>query len=314
MLRLRTPGRSRSGRESAGMITTDLEGVVEDAAARLYVWALKDIPQDLRDALAEAAGRETSETGKRVLNTILKNVQIADEVGNLVCQDTGIAVYMCRVGEHFPLHPTRIYEALKTGTERATIEHPLRSNTVHTITRQNTGPNTGHRLPIVHWEFVPEWDGLDVKCVPKGSGSENMSFLKMCVPADGVRGIKQFVLESIVDAGGKPCPPGIVGVGIGGSADYAMYLAKEAIARPVGTRNPDPHVAKLEEELFELLNETGIGPMGLGGDVTVLQCHIEHADTHMTLNPVAVNYQCWAARRATAHVSANGEVDYDREF
>jgi tartrate/fumarate subfamily iron-sulfur-dependent hydro-lyase alpha chain len=160
---------------------------------------------------------------------------------------------------------------------------------------------------------VPHWDGLDVKCVPKGSGSENMSFLKMCVPADGVKGIKQFVLESIVGAGGKPCPPGIVGVGIGGSADYAMYLAKEAIARPVGTRNPDPEVAKLEQELFELLNETGIGPMGLGGDVTVLQCHIEHADTHMTLNPVAVNYQCWAARRATAHVDAAGNVEFDRE-
>ena len=230
-----------------------------------------------------------------------------------MCQDTGIAVYTCRVGEHFPLHPARIYEALRDGTARATVEHPLRSNAVHTITRENTGANTGHRLPIVHWEFVPEWDGLDVKCVPKGSGSENMSFLKMCVPADGVRGIKQFVLESIVGAGGKPCPPGIVGVGIGGSADYAMYLAKEAIARPIGTRNPDAHVAKLEEELFELLNETGIGPMGLGGDVTVLNCHIEHADTHMTLNPVAVNYQCWAARRATAHVDAAGNVELDRE-
>jgi tartrate/fumarate subfamily iron-sulfur-dependent hydro-lyase beta chain len=140
-----------------------------------------------------------------------------------------------------------------------------------------------------------------------------MSFLKMCVPADGVKGIKQFVLESIVGAGGKPCPPGIVGVGIGGSADYAMYLAKEAIARPIGTRNPDPHVARLEEELFELLNETGIGPMGLGGDVTVLNCHIEHADTHMTLNPVAVNYQCWAARRATARVAADGTTTFDRE-
>ena len=129
-----------------------------------------------------------------------------------------------------------------------------------------------------------------------------MSFLKMCVPADGVRGIKEFVLESIVGAGGKPCPPGIVGVGIGGSADYAMYLAKEAIARPIGTRNADPIVAQLEDELMGLLNETGIGPMGLGGDVTVLNCHIEHADTHMTLNPVAVNYQCWAARRASAHI------------
>ena len=289
-------------------VAVDLAQAVEDAAAYLYVWALKDIPQDLRDALAEAKDRETSTPGKRVLETIVKNVAIADDRQNLVCQDTGIAVYTCRVGEHFPLHPA------KAGTERATLEHPLRSNAVHTLTRENTGPNTGYRLPIVHWEFIPEWDGLDVKCVPKGSGSENMSFLKMCIPADGVKGIKQFVLESIVGAGGKPCPPGIVGVGIGGSADYAMYLAKEAIARPVGTTNADPEVAKLEAELFELLNETGIGPMGLGGDVTALACHVEHADTHMTLNPVAVNYQCWAARRASAHVVADGSVEYDREF
>jgi len=162
--------------------TTELQHAVEDAAAHLYVWALKDIPQDLRDALKDAAGRETSVPGIRVLNTILRNVEVADTEGNLVCQDTGIAVYTCHVGEHFPLHPARIYEALRDGTARATIEHPLRSNAVHTITRENTGPNIGHRLPIVHWEFVKDWDGLDVKCVPKGSGSENMSFLKMCIP------------------------------------------------------------------------------------------------------------------------------------
>ena len=293
--------------------TVSLDDAVLEAAAHLYVWALKDIPQDLRDALSAARGRETSTTGIRILETIARNVEIADEQQNLVCQDTGIAVYYCRVGEHFPLHPARIQAALKAGTERATVEHPLRSNTVHTLTREGTGPNVGHRVPIVHWDFVPDWDGLDVKCVPKGSGSENMSFLKMLVPADGVAGIKRFVLESIVGAGGKPCPPGIVGVGIGGSADYAMHLAKEAIARPVGSRNPDPVVARLEDELYELLNETGIGPMGLGGDVTVLQCHVEHADTHMTLNPVAVNYQCWAARRASAHISPDGAVDFDRE-
>jgi fumarate hydratase subunit alpha len=296
------------------VVATDLQRAVEEAAAYLYVWALTDIPQDLRDALAAAREKETSVTGQRVLDTILRNVQVADETEKtLVCQDTGIAVYYCRVGERFPLHPARIYEALYDGTARATEEHPLRSNTVHTLTRENTGPNVGHRVPIVHWDFVPDWDGLDVKCVPKGSGSENMSFLKMCVPADGVAGIKRFVLDSIVGAGGKPCPPGIVGVGIGGSADYAMHLAKEAIARPVGTRNEDPEVAKLEHELTDLLNETGIGPMGLGGDVTVLHCHVEHADTHMTLNPVAVNYQGWAARRATAHIACDGTVDYDRE-
>ena len=258
--------------------------------------------------------RETSVTGQRVLQTILRNVNVAEEEKNLVCQDTGIAVYYCRVGEDFPLHPARIYEALKEGTERATVEHPLRSNTVHTLTRENTGQNVGHRVPIVHWDFVPDWDGLDVKCVPKGSGSENMSFLKMCVPADGVRGIKEFVLDSIVGAGGKPCPPGIVGVGIGGSADYAMHLAKEAIARPGRDAEPGPaRRASSSRSLYELLNETGIGPMGLGGDVTVLSVHVEHADTHMTLNPVAVNYQCWAARRASAHVASDGSVTYERD-
>src|SRR6266540_1950613 len=127
--------------------TTDLQHAVEDAAAHLYVWALKDIPQDLRDALAAARDRETSVPGRRVLETIHRNVSIADDEKNLVCQDTGIAVYHCRVGEDFPLHPARIYEALRDGTARATIEHPLRSNAVHTITRENTGPNIGYRLP-----------------------------------------------------------------------------------------------------------------------------------------------------------------------
>ncbi len=290
-----------------------LRQAVEDAAAELYVWSLKDIPSDLRDALGAALERETHKVGRRILETIHTNVAVADEGNRLVCQDTGIAVYYARVGERFPLHPARIEEALREGTRRATLDHPLRSNTVHTLTRKPTGDNTGHRIPHVHWEFVPGWDGLDIKCVPKGSGSENMSFLKMLVPADGVKAVKRFVLDSIVGAGGKPCPPGIVGVGIGGSADLAMHLAKEAIARPVGTHNPDPDVARLERELCDLLNETGVGPMGLGGDTTVLSVHVEQAHTHITLNPVAVNYQCWAARRATAHVSAGGEVAMDRD-
>jgi tartrate/fumarate subfamily iron-sulfur-dependent hydro-lyase alpha chain len=294
-------------------VATDLDRVLADTAAHLYVWALTDVPADLRTALGDGLERETSVPGRRVLETIVKNIEVADDERTLVCQDTGIAVYYCRVGEGFPLHPARIHQALHEGTERATVEHPLRSNTVHTLTRESTGANVGHRVPIVHWEFVPGWDCLDVKCVPKGSGSENMSFLKMCVPAEGVAGIKRFVLESVVGAGGKPCPPGIVGVGVGGSADYAMHLAKEAIARPVGTHNPDPAARRLEDELFELINETGVGPMGLGGDVTVLACHVEHADTHMTLNPVAVNYQCWAARRASARISPDGTVALSRD-
>jgi tartrate/fumarate subfamily iron-sulfur-dependent hydro-lyase alpha chain len=290
-----------------------LEASVESAAAELYVWALKDIPQDLRDALHSATQSESHPVGRRILETIDANVAIADERKTLVCQDTGLAVFYVRLGEGFPLHPARIERALREGTRRATLEHPLRSNTVHTLTREPTGDNTGHRIPHIHWEFVPHWDGMDVKCVPKGSGSENMSFLRMLTPADGVAAIKRFVIDSIVEAGGKPCPPGIVGVGIGGSADLAVQLAKQAIARPVGEPNADPHVAALERELFTLLNETGIGPMGLGGDTTVLAVHAEQAHTHITLNPVAVNYQCWAARRASAHIGRDGTIDYDRD-
>src|SRR5438552_1889773 len=316
MRRLRQARGQVRCRESESMsidTVTDLQAAVEDAAAYLYVWALKDIPQDLRDALKGAMERETHKVGRRILETINTNVSVADKNGNLVCQDTGIAVFYVRVGERFPLHPVHIEAALREGTRRATLEHSLRSNTVYTLTRKLIGDNTGHRIPHIHWEFVLGWDGMDVKCVPKGSGSENMSFLKMLVPADGVSAIKRFVLDSIVGAGGKPCPPGIVGVGIGGSADLAMHLAKEAIARPVDDVNPDPDVAALERELFGLLNETGIGPMGLGGDTTVLSVHVEQAHTHITLNPVAVNYQCWAARRASAHIFADGTVDYDRD-
>ncbi|MGN6377750.1 MAG: fumarate hydratase [Gaiellales bacterium] len=302
--------------KARGTVTTpalDLTQVVEDVAAHLYVWALQDIPQDLRDALRDSAQRETSQVGRRVLQTIHDNVAAADQHETLVCQDTGLPVFYARVGERFGMHPAAIEGALRRGIGRATLEHPLRSNTVHPLTRAATGDNTGRGVPDVHWEFVCGWDGLDLKCVPKGSGSENMSFLKMLAPADGVAGIKRFVLESVVEAGGRPCPPGIVGVGIGGSADLAMQLSKRAIARPVGEANPDPDVARLESDLYELLNETGVGPMGLGGDTTVLAVHVEHAHTHISLNPVAVNYQCWAARRASAHVAADGRVEYDRE-
>ena len=151
----------------------------------------------------------------------------------------------------------------------------------------------------MHYEFVPGSD-VTVHCLPKGSGCENMSFLKMLVPADGVRGIKRFVLECIVESAGKPCLPNVCGVGIGGSADLCTTLAKRALLRPVGDHNHDPLVAALEDELFALANELGLGPMGLGGDSTLLAVHIEHAHTHITQNPVSVCMECWNARHASA--------------
>ena len=181
--------------------------MLSKALLHLYVWALKDIPQDLRDALADAAARETSVTGQRVLQTILRNVNVAEDEKNLVCQDTGIAVYYCRVGEHFlsTLHASTPRSRRHRARDRrasAALEHGPHAHAEH------AGPNVGFRVPIVHWDFVPEWDGLDVKCVPKGSGSENMSFLKMCVPADGVAGSRSSSWSRSSAQAGSHARPG----------------------------------------------------------------------------------------------------------
>ena len=283
--------------------------VVEEAAKQSYIRALKLLPPDLKEALARARASETSQTGIEVLDIMLQNIDVAEGEQNLVCQDTGTVVFWLEVGEDCAFSMARLAAAVKKGTERATLEHPLRPNAVHPVTRQNTMTNTGRHLPVLHFDFVPG-DELKLMCLPKGSGSENMSFLKMFIPADGVKAIKQFVLECIVDAGPKPCPPTLVGVGLGGTSDLCAVLAKRALLRPIGSHNDDPVIAALEDELFAAANELGIGPMGLGGRNTALGVHIEHAHTHITQNPVAVNLQCWAARRASAVITPSGDVTY----
>jgi tartrate/fumarate subfamily iron-sulfur-dependent hydro-lyase alpha chain len=296
-------------------MTGDVYAAVEEAAKQLYVRALKVLPPDLKEALARARETETDETGKGFLDIMLENVDVAERDENLVCQDTGTVVFWLEVGDECAFNLARVTAAVKKGTERATLEHPLRPNAVHPLTRKNTMTNTGRHLPAMHYEFTagrPDLpaEALKLHCLPKGSGSENMSFLKMLIPADGVKGVKRFILECIVEAGPKPCPPTIVGVGLGGTADLCAALAKKAVLRPLGTHSDDPVVAALESELFEAANELGIGPMGLGGRNTVLGVHIEHAHTHITQNPVAVNLQCWAARRASAVVAPSGDVTY----
>jgi len=282
---------------------------VEEAAKQTYIRALKILPPDLKEALLRAQANETDPTGKGFLDIMVENIGVAERDENLVCQDTGTVVFWLEVGEDCPLNLARVTAAVKKGTERATLEHPLRPNAVHPVTRKNTLTNTGRHLPAMHYEFVPGSD-LKLNCLPKGSGSENMSFLKMFIPADGVSAVKKFVLECIVDAGPKPCPPTIVGVGLGGTADLCAALAKKAVLRPLGTHSDDPVIAALEDELYATANQLGIGPMGLGGDATVLGVHIEYAHTHITQNPVAVNLQCWAARRSSAVITPEGEVSY----
>jgi len=284
--------------------------LVEETAKELYIRALKILPPDVREALKKASAKETHSTAKEIFETILRNVEVSDQKDMLICQDTGLPIYIVKVGSRFPFDGAKVAAALKEGAKRATLEHPFRGSSTHPITRVNPQTSVGEGLPIIYWDFVADSDCLDILMVPKGSGSENMSAMKMFIPADGVAAVKKFVVETVLQSGSNPCPPGIIGVGIGGTADLVTKLAKEAIARPVGSHNHDPFFAKMEDELYEAINSLGIGPMGLGGAVTTLAVHIEWAHTHITQNPVAVNTQCWPARRARGKIYPNGKVEY----
>ncbi|MGI8906408.1 MAG: fumarate hydratase [Candidatus Sumerlaeaceae bacterium] len=283
--------------------------LIEETCRELYIRALKKIPPDVIQALNEALERETSDNARNILKLYLHSVELGQTKDMMVCQDTGIPIYWVEIGGNLRVDGSRITQAITRGTERATTEHPLRSSIVSPIKRENRQTSTGERIPVIKYDFVPESDVLDILFIPKGSGSENMTSLKMLVPAEGVKGIKRFVIEQVVGAGAKPCPPTIVGVGIGGSSDLCMALAKKATTRPIGSRNPDPEIAALEEELYNAINEIGLGPQGLSGKTTALAVNIESAWTHITCNPVAVNLQCWRAERSRAQIYPDLRVE-----
>lgn len=284
--------------------------LVEDVAKQLYIRALKILPPDVKEALKKAYGRETNPTARTIFEAFFKSIELSDTKGMILCQDTGLPIFFVEVGSKFSVDCAQVQDALTEGTKRATLEHPFRGSSLHPVTRENPQTSIGRGLPVIHWEFKADSDHLDILMIPKGSGSENMSAMKMFTPAEGIKAVKKFVIDTVVASGSNPCPPGIVGVGIGGTADLVSALAKKAIARPVGSRNPDPLFAELEGQLEEAINATGSGAMGLGGDITTLAVHIEWAYTHITLNPVAVNTQCWPARRARAKIWADGKVEY----
>ena len=279
---------------------------VEEAARELYIRALKILPPDIKDGFARLSAGESDRTAQGVLATMLTNIRVAEDTHNLLCQDTGIPIYDVLIGAGVEFDGHALKQAIRRGCERATREHPLRSSVVHPLTRRNEHTSCGAGVPVIHVDFVEQRDVLSIAMVPKGSGSENGSFLKMAIPAEGVDGIKTFVVDSVIAAGGKPCPPTIVGVGIGGTSDLCVALAKRAATRALGSRCADPDGARLEEELSAAVNRLGVGPQGLGGDSTAFAVHVELAATHITMNPVAVNMQCHSARRATATFTPAG--------
>ena len=282
---------------------------VEEVARELYIRALKMLPPDIKEGFARLAARETDATAKQVLGTMITNIRVAEETENLLCQDTGIPIYNVTIGRGVEVDGAELKAAIRRGCERATREHPLRSSVVHPITRKNEHTSCGPGVPAIHLDFSEDSQRLVIEMVPKGSGSENNSWLKMAIPAEGVNAIKTFVVDCVLDAGGKTCPPTIVGVGIGGTSDLCVALAKKAATRALGTACADPEGAALEASLTEAVNTLGVGPQGLGGDATAFAVHVEIAATHITMNPVAVNMQCHSARRASAAFTPSG-VEY----
>jgi fumarate hydratase subunit alpha/L(+)-tartrate dehydratase alpha subunit len=282
---------------------------VEDVARELYIRALKVLPPDVKQGFTRLASSETDATAQRVLGTMIRNIAVAEDTDNLLCQDTGIPIYNVTIGRGVEVDGAELERAIRRGCERATREYPLRSSVVHPITRKNDHTSCGPGVPPVHIRFSDDDSRLTIEMIPKGSGSENNSWLRMAIPAEGVNAIKTFVIDCVIEAGGKTCPPTIVGVGIGGTSDLCVALAKQAATRPLGTRCGDPEGAKLEGALTDAVNTLGVGPQGLGGDSTAFAVHVEVAATHITMNPVAVNMQCHSARRASARFTPAG-VEY----
>ena len=279
---------------------------VEELAKTLYIRALKLLPRDIKAGFERLMQQETDATGRAVLGTMVENIAVAERTRNLLCQDTGIPIYNVTIGRNVEFDGVAMKEAIRRGCARATTEHPLRSSVVHPLTRKNEQTSCGIGVPIINVDFDERDETVEIEMIPKGSGSENGSFLQMLVPADGVKAIKRFVIDKVIECGGKVCPPTIVGVGIGGTSDLCMHLAKVAATRPLRTACADPEGAKIEAELSEAVNELGIGPQGLGGRSTSFRVHVEVAATHITMNPVAVNIQCHSARRANAVITPGG--------
>lgn len=280
---------------------------VEEGIIQLIKKAETDLPSDVINALKRAMEKEEG-IAKTQLQTILKNVDLAKETGRPMCQDTGIQTFFVEVGIDFP-NIASLKKWIIQAVQKATDTIPLRPNTVNPITGRNQGDNTGYYVPYITWHFC-DGDKVHITALPKGGGSENMSKLGMLKPGVGIEGVKDFIVEQMIQAGGGPCPPTIVGVGIGGGADLSLKLGKNSLLRPVGKRHSNQTVAAMEEELITRINESGIGPMGLGGKTTVLDVHIEIAHRHPASLPVGIAVQCWADRvaRMVIHKNLSWEV------
>jgi len=270
--------------------------LITDTVAGLCIRANKELPPDVESALIKACDNEPWPLAKKTLSVLKDNLNMAREKDIPICQDTGAACIFLEVGQDTHIEGS-LEDSIEEGVRKGYEEGYLRKSIVgDPLRRVNTGDNT----PCFITTHIVPGDALKITVAPKGFGSENMSRLKMLKPSDGIEGFKNFVIETVLEAGSNPCPPIIVGVGVGGTFDKVAYLAKKALLRPLDKPNPDPFYRELEEELLEKINRTGIGPQGFGGRTTALGLMIEQAGTHVAGLPAAVNMSCHVTRRASA--------------
>jgi len=268
---------------------------LKEEVKKAYISSCIKLPNSVKELFKQARNKEVEGSlAQKVFDILFRNAEIAERESLPLCQDTGIPVILVRISEGLTI-PTGLESAINAGIAEAVKEGYLRASVAHPLTRENTGTNTP---AVIHYEIVPGEELFEIWVMPKGCGSENMSRLAMLKPADGLEGIKNFILETVKLAGPNPCPPLIVGVGIGGSFEHCAFLAKKALFRELGTPNPDPKVKALEEELLSEINKLGLGPLGFGGKTTALAVHVEVAHTHIASLPVAVNFLCHSTRIA----------------
>ena len=286
-----------------------LDKVVEDTAVELLRIAATELPVEYVREMERLMKGTKGATGKAQLKSILDDASLARKNSWPMCQDTGVVAFMVKVGDKFPLK-SELKEILTRATKRATEEIPIRPNAVDML-KGNTNDNTGAFVPIINWEMAPG-NELEIIAMPKGGGSSNVANHRMLKPGLGMKGVKQFVIEAVAAAGSQGCPPYFVGVGIGGSEDLCMLLAKKALLKPFKVRNLDPKLAAIEEELLGKVNELSIGAMGLGEGPTALDLHIEMAARHPASLPVGIVISCWALRHAKATIGPRGGVKIDK--
>ena len=280
---------------------------MKDQIFELIKNTVTTVPDDVRWALIAAYNAQENKAARFQLENIIENIRIAQRDKIPLCQDTGLPVFYLRAGgdvKDCNRAFNKFRDAVESAVEKAALEGFLRPNVVDVISRENKG-SRGKGIPIINFEFAENLIGAEIIYMPKGSGSENMSALKMLTPSDGIEGAVSFAVDAVKSAGGKPCPPTIIGIGLGGSFDVCASLSKKALLRPINIRNPNPQVAALEVEILEKINDLNIGPMGLGGSSTSLGVNIEIMDTHTAMLPVAISIQCWAARSGILKLPAN---------